>query len=283
MAQFRRGGVHEDLMVITGKITGGHIFPGIAVAEELRARKRLAQSSGWAKPRGHGGAHGCRRAATTPPGSALPRARQNVAWPALCASCCCRSPALRFWRALRDPPPSPTWCSGMGGYITFPGGMMAVLAVRSCCTSRIRSPATPPGAGAAWPTARFSQPRAGKAPWAGNPVRAEIAAVLPPPAERTLGARAESARAGGRRQPRRQQRCSTRVVPDAAPSAEQVRPVIVASGWRDAKRLVRNATRAAGAITSCALHRRHGGGLRRADLVICRRGLTVAELARRVA
>ena len=71
---------------------------------------------------------------------------------------------------------------GLGGYVAFPGGMMASLSAgRSCCTSRTPSPASPTACSAGvadrvmvgLPARRCSEARE----WIGNPVRAEIAAI----------------------------------------------------------------------------------------------------------
>jgi UDP-N-acetylglucosamine--N-acetylmuramyl-(pentapeptide) pyrophosphoryl-undecaprenol N-acetylglucosamine transferase len=103
--------------------TGGHIFPGLAVAEELRAR-------GW---RVHWlGAPGSMEARIVPPqGFALETIDfSGVRGKGLVTLALLPLRLLRaFWQA---------WCVvrrvqpdvvvGLGGYISFPGGMMAVLA-----------------------------------------------------------------------------------------------------------------------------------------------------------
>ena len=72
---------------------------------------------------------------------------------------------------------------GMGGYVTFPGGMMAVL-LGAAPGGRARaepSPASPTGCWPASPTRSSpASPTPAKGEWLGNPVRADITAVAPP-------------------------------------------------------------------------------------------------------
>ena len=173
----------KTLMVMAGG-TGGHIFPGIAVAEELRAR-------GW-RIVWMGNPEGMEARIVPPRG-------YDTAW--------VRFGALRgkgllrklmlpvnllsgFWQALREIRRArPDVVLGMGGYITFPGGMMAALLGRPLVLHEQNSVAGLANRVLARVADRVLSGFPAvleKAEWMGNPVRAEIAAVLPP-AERMAG------------------------------------------------------------------------------------------------
>ena len=103
--------------------TGGHIFPGLAVAEELRAR-------GW---RVHWlGTPGSMESRIVPQhGFALETIDfSGVRGKGLATLALLPLKLLRaFWQALRVVRRvKPDVVVGLGGYVTFPGGMMAVLA-----------------------------------------------------------------------------------------------------------------------------------------------------------
>ena len=103
--------------------TGGHIFPGLAVAEELRAR-------GW---RVHWlGAPGSMESRTVPKhGFALETiAFGGVRGKGVFTLALLPMRLLRaFWQALAVVRRvRPDVVVGLGGYISFPGGMMAILA-----------------------------------------------------------------------------------------------------------------------------------------------------------
>ncbi len=170
----------KTLMVMAGG-TGGHIFPGIAVAEALRER-------GWRVVwLGHPQGMEARLLAGRPyemawlrfgglRGKGLLRKLQLPF--TLLRACHAAFAALRQHR--------PDVVLGMGGYISFPGGLMAALLRRPLVIHEQNSIAGL----ANRVLARFAQqvlsgfpavlPRA---QWVGNPVRAEIAAV-PAPAQR---------------------------------------------------------------------------------------------------
>ena len=173
----------KTLMVMAGG-TGGHIFPGIAVAEELRAR-------GW-RIVWMGNPEGMEARIVPPRG-------YDTAW--------VRFGALRgkgllrklmlpvnllsgFWQALRElRRVRPDVVLGMGGYITFPGGMMAALLGRPLVLHEQNSVAGLANRVLARVADRVLSGFPAvleKAEWMGNPVRADIAAVLPP-AERMAG------------------------------------------------------------------------------------------------
>lgn len=173
----------KTLMVMAGG-TGGHIFPGIAVAEALRAK-------GW-RVVWMGNPDGMEA-------RIVPARGYETAW--------VRFGALRgkglvrklmlpvnllsgFWQALRALRSArPDVVVGMGGYITFPGGMMAALLGRPLVLHEQNSVAGLANRVLARVADRvltgFPQVLA-KSSWVGNPVRAEIAAVAPP-AERFAG------------------------------------------------------------------------------------------------
>ncbi len=167
---------HTVLIMAGG--TGGHIFPGLAVAEQLRA-------AGWEVV--WMGARGGMEERL------LPRYGYRAAW--------IRARAARgkgivqklllpanllfsFWESARHIRRlKPSVVLGLGGYVAFPGGMMASLLdrplalheqnaipglanrvlARVCDRVMVAFPDALPGA-----------------EWTGNPVRAEIAAIAPP-------------------------------------------------------------------------------------------------------
>lgn len=173
----------KTLMVMAGG-TGGHIFPGIAVAEVLRAK-------GW-----HvvwmGNPDGMEARIVAGRG-------YDTAW--------VRFGALRgkglvrklllpvnllsgFWQALRELRRArPDVVLGMGGYITFPGGMMAALLGRPLVLHEQNSVAGLANRVLARVADRVLTgfpDVLNNGGWVGNPVRSEIAGVAPP-AERFAG------------------------------------------------------------------------------------------------
>lgn len=266
----------KTLLVMAGG-TGGHIFPGIAVAEVLRAQ-------GWrivwmGNPEGM-------------EARIVPQRGYDIAW--------VRFGALRgkglvrklllpvnllsgFWQALRElRRVKPDVVLGMGGYVTFPGGMMAALTGRPLVLHEQNSVAGLANrvlAGVA-DSVLSGFPRVlKKARWVGNPVREEIAAAAPP-----------AERFGGRQGPLRVLVVGGSLgaavlnvtVPQALarlPAAE--RPLVTHQAGEKQIDALRAAYRDAGVEGELLpfiddMAARYAA----ADLVICRAGaLTVAELA----
>lgn len=177
----------RTLLIMAGG-TGGHIMPGLAIAEAMKAR-------GWAI-RWLGTAHGMENRLVPEAGIAL----DTIAFAGLrgkglghlvrglgqFASGVVRS--LRFFRTLK-----PHAVLGMGGYVTVPGGLAAAIArvplllVNSDASLLLSNRALKPFA----ERLLFGLPGrvddvGAKAVWTGSPVRAAIAA-LPAPAERYAG------------------------------------------------------------------------------------------------
>lgn len=173
----------KTLMVMAGG-TGGHIFPGIAVAESLRQR-------GW-RIVWMGNPDGMEA-------RLVPQQGYETEW--------VRFSALRgkgivrklllpfnllrgFWQALRAlRRVRPDVVLGMGGYVTFPGGMMAALIGRPLVLheqNSIAGLANRVLAGVADAVLSGFPKALPKSRWVGNPVRRDIASVLPP-AERFAG------------------------------------------------------------------------------------------------
>ena len=266
----------KTLLVMAGG-TGGHIFPGIAVAELLRAR-------GW-RIVWMGNPDGMEA-------RIVPERGYETAW--------VRFTALRgkgivrklmlplnllrgFWQALRELGRiRPDVVLGMGGYVTFPGGMMAALTGRPLVLHEQNSVAGLANrvlAGVADRVLAGFPKVLKKAPWVGNPVRAEIAAVAAP-AERFAG------RSGALRVLVVGGSLGAAVLNETVPQAlarmqPAERPLVTHQAGTKQLDALRNAYAAAGVegellpfIDDMATK------YAEADLVICRAGaLTVAELA----
>ena len=169
----------KTILIMAGG-TGGHVFPGLAVAEEMRGR-------GWNVV--WMGARGGLEARL------VPARGYPVEW--------IRAAALRgkglaaklllplnlligFWQSgiaifrIR-----PDVVLGMGGYVAFPGGMMASLFARPLAVheqNAIAGLANRVLAGVADKSLAAFPDALKNAEWTGNPVRAEIAAIAQPAA-----------------------------------------------------------------------------------------------------
>jgi len=164
--------------------TGGHIFPGLAVAEELRAR-------GW---RVHWlGAPGSMEEQLVPPrGFAFePVQFGGVRGKGLVTLATLPFKLLRaFWQSIAVVRRvKPDVVVGLGGYITFPGGMMGVLLGKPLVLHEQNSVAGMANkvlAGVADRVFTAFPDVMPKARWVGNPLREEFLRQ-PPPAERFAG------------------------------------------------------------------------------------------------
>ncbi len=164
--------------------TGGHIFPGLAVAEALRAQ-------GW---RVHWlGAPDSMEARLVPPrGFAFePVAFGGVRGKGLMTLALLPLRLLRaFWQSLQVVRRvQPDVVLGLGGYITFPGGMMGVLAGRPLVLHEQNSVAGLANKVLAKVADRVysAYPQAlSNGEWIGNPLRAEFL-QQPEPAQRFAG------------------------------------------------------------------------------------------------
>jgi UDP-N-acetylglucosamine--N-acetylmuramyl-(pentapeptide) pyrophosphoryl-undecaprenol N-acetylglucosamine transferase len=158
--------------------TGGHIFPGLAVAEEMRA-------AGWRVV--WMGARGGMEERLVPRHGhemALIRARaargkgllQKLLLPA--------NLLFSFWESARHIRRlRPDVVLGLGGYVAFPGGMMASLLDRPLALHEQNAVAGLANRVLATLADKVmvAFPEALKrAEWTGNPVRAAIAAIAPP-------------------------------------------------------------------------------------------------------
>lgn len=266
----------KTIMIMAGG-TGGHIFPALAVADKMRER-------GW-KIVWLGNPEGMEA-------RLVPQHGYEMAWlkfGALRGKGILRKLLLPFnllrgfWQAqkiIRQVQPDVVL--GMGGYITFPGGMMASLLNKPLVVHEQNSVAGLANrvlAGVADRIATGFPDVLKKAVWAGNPVRPEIARIAPPAerfAERSgalrllviggsLGAQALN-----------------EVVPQGlAMLGESDQPQIVHQAGEKHIEALKQAYAAVGVQAHCvSFIEDMAGAYEWADLVICRAGaLTVAELA----
>ncbi len=167
----------RTLLIVAGG-TGGHVFPGLAVADEMRRR-------GWKVV--WMGARGGLEARL------VPARGYAIAWVHAAAG---RGRSLAkklflplhllvgFWQSARAILRiRPDVVLGMGGYVAFPGGMMASLLARPLAIHEQNAVAGLANRLLAAVADRVMVAFPGALPraeWTGNPVRAEIAALAPP-------------------------------------------------------------------------------------------------------
>jgi UDP-N-acetylglucosamine--N-acetylmuramyl-(pentapeptide) pyrophosphoryl-undecaprenol N-acetylglucosamine transferase len=255
--------------------TGGHVFPGLAVAEELRA-------AGWEVV--WMGAKTGMEARLVPARGyrmAYVRAAALRGKGVLAALLLPVNLLLGFAQAARAIfRLRPDVVLGMGGYVAFPGGMMASLLARPLAVHEQNAIAglTNRVLAAVADKAMTAFPEALKgAEWTGNPVRREIAALAAP-----------EARLAGRQGPLRLLvvggSLGAKALNDCVPQALarlEPRPSVVHQSGEKHLEALRASYRAAGVEGELLpfiddMARRYA----EADLVICRAGaITVAELS----
>ncbi|MDR2111659.1 MAG: undecaprenyldiphospho-muramoylpentapeptide beta-N-acetylglucosaminyltransferase [Candidatus Accumulibacter sp.] len=269
--------MNNTLLVMAGG-TGGHVFPGLAVADILRER-------GWrvvwmGNPDGF-------------EARAVPARGYEMAWvrfAALRGKGLMRKLLLPFnllsgcWQALRELRRiRPDVVLGMGGYVSFPGGMMAALLRRPLLIHEQNAIAGLANRVLAHVARRVFCGFPDALPngqWVGNPVRPEISG-LPEPAARGAGrdaARLNLLVLGGS--------LGAAALNETVPRGlalipEAERPTVIhQAGEKHLPTLQANYA-AAGVRADCvAFIEDMAGAYAWADLVFCRAGaLTVAELA----
>src|SRR5574343_801320 len=268
--------MRQTIMIMEGG-TGGHIFPALAVAHQLR-------DAGW-RVVWLGNPEGMEAKLLPQHGFEM----VNLQFAALRGKGLVRKLLLPlnllrgFWQGLQAiRQVKPNVVLGMGGYITFPGGMMAALTGVPLVLHEQNSVAGLANKVLAGVADRILSgfPNAlKKGNWVGNPVRPEITRIAPPAerfAERTgalrvlviggsLGAQALN-----------------EVIPQgmAQLTAEQLPQIVHQAGEKHIDALKANYA-AVGVQAHCVpFIEDMAGAYEWADLVICRAGaLTVAELA----
>jgi UDP-N-acetylglucosamine--N-acetylmuramyl-(pentapeptide) pyrophosphoryl-undecaprenol N-acetylglucosamine transferase len=266
----------KTIMVMAGG-TGGHIFPALAVAHQLR-------DAGW-RVVWLGNPEGMEAKLVPQHGFEM----VNLKFAALRGKGLVRKLLLPlnllrgFWQALKAiRQVKPNVVLGMGGYITFPGGMMAALTGVPLVLHEQNSVAGLANkvlAGVADRILTGFPEVFAKGAWVGNPVRPEIAKIAPPAerlAERSgplhvlviggsLGAQALN-----------------EMVPQGmALLGESDQPQIVHQAGEKHLEALKANYAAVGVQAHCvSFIEDMAGAYEWADLVICRAGaLTIAELA----
>ena len=266
----------RTLLVMAGG-TGGHIMPGMAVAEHLRAQ-------GW-NIAWMGNAEGMEAKLTAGKGYEMAWVRFS----ALRGKGLLRKLLLPFnllrgfsqaWQQLGRIRPDVVL--GMGGYVSFPGGMMAVLRGIPLVLHEQNSVAGLANRVLAGVADRVMTGFPGvfrKGAWVGNPVRPEIA-VLPAPTLRY------AAHDGPLRLLVVGGSLGAQALNETLPKAlalidEQDRPIVVHQSGEKHLPMLKSLYASEGVKAECvAFIEDMAGAYAWADLVICRAGaLTVAELA----
>jgi UDP-N-acetylglucosamine--N-acetylmuramyl-(pentapeptide) pyrophosphoryl-undecaprenol N-acetylglucosamine transferase len=266
----------RTILILAGG-TGGHVFPGLAVADVLRER-------GW-KVVWMGAKSGMEA-------RLVPARGYEMAW--------IRARALRgkglvatlllplnlligFWQGARAIfRIRPDVVLGMGGYVAFPGGMMASLLARPLAVheqNAVAGLANRVLAGVADRVMTAFPDALGGADWTGNPVRTEIAA-LPEPEARYAG------RSGPLRLLVVGGSLGAQALNDAVPRALALIPdaerprVVHQSGERHLEALRANYAAAGVEAEPVAFIEDMAARYGEADLVVCRAGaITVAEIS----
>ncbi len=266
----------KTILIMAGG-TGGHIFPALAVAHQLR-------DAGW-RVVWLGNPDGMEA-------RLVPQHGFEMVWvkfSALRGKGILRKLLLPlnllrgFWQGLQAiRQVKPDVVLGMGGYITFPGGMMAALTGVPLVLHEQNSVAGLANRVLAGVADRIATGFPGvfkKGAWLGNPVRPEIAAIAAP-AERMAG-RNDALRVlviGGSLGAA----ALNEIIPQgmARLTAEELPQIVHQAGEKHLDALKANYA-AAGVPAHCvAFIDDMAGAYEWADLVICRAGaLTVAELA----
>jgi UDP-N-acetylglucosamine--N-acetylmuramyl-(pentapeptide) pyrophosphoryl-undecaprenol N-acetylglucosamine transferase len=266
----------RTIMIMAGG-TGGHVIPGLAVADEMRARRwnvvwlgnptgmeaGLVQRHGIAMlPVSIGGLRG--KGFVT--ALLLPLVLLRAFWQSI--------------RALRTARPSVVL--GMGGYVAFPGGMMASLLGKPLVVHEQNSVAGLTNRVLAKLADRVLEAFPGALPGAlacGNPVRRELAA-LPAPAERYAG------RTGPLRLLVVGGSLGARVLNETLPAALAAMPVasrpqVLHQTGRGRREEVEGRYRDAGVQAEVTeFIDDMAAAYARADLLVCRAGaMTVSEIA----
>lgn len=263
-------------MIATGG-TGGHVFPGLAVADALR-------TAGW-RVVWLGSASGMEAELVAKRGYEMAAVKfSGVRGKGLLAFLLLPLKLLlAFWQSARAiVARRPDVVLGMGGYMSFPGGMMAALLGRPLVIHEQNSVAGLANRVLAGVADRVLCAFPGalrRATHTGNPVRPEIAAIAAP-----------QARYAGRSGPLRilivggslGAKALNEVVPRALallPAA--ARPIVTHQSGAQHADALRQAYAAAGVQASTpAFIEDMAAALAEADLVVCRAGATtVAELA----
>lgn len=266
----------RTILVMAGG-TGGHIFPALAVAEKMRER-------GW-RVVWLGNPDGMEA-------RLVPQHGFEMVWvkfAALRGKGLVRKLLLPvnllrgFWQALKAiRQVQPNVVLGMGGYITFPGGMMAALLGKPLVVHEQNSVAGLANrvlAGVADRIVTGFPEALNKGVWAGNPVRPEIARIAPP-AERLAG------RSGALHLLVIGGSLGAQALNDTVPQGmallgENELPQIVHQAGEKHLEALKDNYAKAGVTAHCvSFIEDMAGAYEWADLVICRSGaLTVAELA----
>lgn len=266
----------RTLLVMAGG-TGGHVFPGLAVADLLKSRDWRVVWMG---------------APDSMEAKLIPARGYEMAWVRFAALrgkgllrklllpfhllAACRQ-ARREIRRVK-----PDVVLGMGGYVSFPGGLMAAL---QGCPLIIHEQNSIAGL-ANRVLSRFAKRVACGFPnalpsgvWVGNPLRAEMT-FLPPPAQRLIGRQSplHLLVLGGSQGAA----ALNEIVPRGlALIASDERPLVVhQAGEKHLSQLRQNYQEVEVQAHCAAFIEDMAGAYEWADLVICRAGaLTVAELA----